>query len=408
MAELSIDQWESIQKMHNGCILCGDVGSGKSRTALGYYMYKVCQGSVPLFVDGEQVQNYEKMKEPRDLYIITTAKKRDSLEWEMECYDYNIHDEGPYFVGLVVDSWNNIKKYKDVVGGFFIFDEQRLVGSGVWVKTFLNIARKNQWILLSATPGDTWTDYIPVFVANGFYKNKTEFTSKHCIYRRFAKYPQIDRFIGIKELERNRDEILVPLKDRRCTHRNKIDIWVGYDKELYKTVWKDRWNPYDGEPIAETGKLCYLLRRVVNSNPERIAQVDEIMGFHTRVIIFYNHSYELEELADFFDRTGIQYHQWNGKKHEPLPEGGSWAYLVQYQAGCEGWNCIDTDTIIFYSQNYSYRVTEQACGRIDRVNTPYKELYYYYIRSRAPIDMAIHKALLEKKEFNERRFLNVR
>ena len=405
MAELSHDQCVAVRNMKNGCILCGDVGSGKSRTALAYYLFSVCGGSVPLFVDGEQHCEYQKMSRPRDLYIITTAKKRDSKEWESECSGYNLHETGVFSVHVVVDSWNNIKKYKDAVGGFFIFDEQRLVGSGVWVKTFLNIARKNQWVLLSATPGDTWTDYIPVFVANGFYKNKTEFTSKHCIYRRFAKYPQIDRFIGIRELERNRDAILVPLKDRRHTHRNKIDIWVDYDKALYKTVWRDRWNPYDDEPIAETGKLCYLLRRVVNSNPERIARVDEIMSTHTRVIIFYNHVYELEELIEYFDKEHIRYRQWNGQKHEDLPKGRAWAYLVQYQAGCEGWNCIETDTVIFYSQNYSYRATEQACGRIDRVNSPYQELYYYYIRSHAPIDMAIYKALQEKREFNERRFL---
>lgn len=405
MAELTSDQWEAIDSMHNGCILCGDVGSGKSRTALGYYMFKVCRGSVPLIVDDKKIRYYENMKNPRDLYIITTAKKRDSCEWETECYDYDLHDESVFPVDFFVDSWNNIKKYKDVHGAFFIFDEQRVVGSGVWVKTFLNIARKNQWVLLSATPGDTWTDYIPVFVANGFYKNKTEFTSKHCIYRRFAKYPQIDRFIGIRELERNRDKILVPLKDRRHTHRNRIDILVSYDKGLYKTVWRDRWNPYDDEPIAETGKLCYLLRRVTNSSPERIAQVNEIMLKHPKVIIFYNHTYELEELINHFEKSDILFSQWNGRRHETLPEGDYWAYLVQYRAGCEGWNCITTDTVIFYSQEYSYRITEQASGRIDRVNTPFKELYYYHIRSYAPIDMAIYKALSEKREFNERKFL---
>lgn len=405
MAELTIDQMNAIDRMHNGCILCGDVGSGKSRTALGYYVFKVCQGSVPLMVDEEMTRCYAPMEKPMDLYIITTAKKRDSQEWEAECYDYNLYDDGVFPVDFFVDSWNNIKKYKDVHGAFFIFDEQRVVGSGVWVKTFLNIARKNQWVLLSATPGDVWSDYIPVFVANRFYKNKTEFCQKHCVYRRYAKYPKIDRYVGLRELERNRDSILVPLKDRRHTVRHHIDIWVEYDKELYKTVWKDRWDPYEDDPIQETGKLCYLLRRVTNSHPERIAQVEEIMKTHTKVIIFYNHMYELEILIEHMIQNGISYAQWNGKKHEDLPMGDHWAYLVQYRAGCEGWNCIQTDCIIFYSQEYSYRVTEQARGRIDRVNTPYMDLYYYYIRSRSKIDMAIYKALKEKREFNERRFL---
>lgn len=410
MAELSQDQMNAIHQMHNGCILCGDVGSGKSRTALGYYLFKVCQGSVPLMVDNQRADNYKEMKYPRDLFIITTAKKRDSGEWEKECYDYSLDDSGIFPVSVKVDSWNNIKKYKDVYSSFFIFDEQRVVGSGEWVKTFLNITRKNQWVLLSATPGDIWTDYIPVFVANGFYKNKSEFTRKHCIYRPFSNYPQIDRFVGIRELERHRESILVPLKDRRHTIRNKIDIWVSYDKELYKTVWRDRWNPYDDEPIQETGKLCYLLRRVTNSHPERIAQVDEILQKHDKIIIFYNHNYELEILIDYLSMRSdtFSFAQWNGKKHEDIPNTNKWVYLVQYRAGSEGWNCIETNCIIFYSQEYSYRITEQACGRIDRVNTPYKNLYYYYIRSRSPIDMAIYKTLLEKREFNERKFIKER
>lgn len=407
MAKLTQDQMNAIDQLHNGCILCGDTGSGKSRTALGYYLFKVCQGSVPLIVDEKKIKDYRKMSMPRNLYIITTAKKRDSGDWEKECCEYSLNDSGIFSVSVVVDSWNNIEKYKNIYQSFFIFDEQRVVGSGKWVKTFLNISRKNQWILLSATPGDVWLDYVPVFVANGFYKNRSEFKAKHCVYKPFMNYPVISRYIGIKELERNRDRILVPLKDRRITVRNKIDVWTDYDKELYKTIWVDRWNPYDNEPIRETGKLCYLLRRSVNSHPDRIARIDEILGNFRRVIIFYNHNYELDILVNYLESRmdKIEYAQWNGRKHQEIPKNDKWVYLVQYSAGAEGWNCIETNCIIFYSQNYSYRATEQACGRIDRVNTSYVDLYYYFLRSRSPIDMSIYKSLTEKKKFNESRFL---
>lgn len=408
MAELSSDQWEAVQKMKNGCILCGDVGSGKSRTALAYYIFRECKGAVPLIVDGVKMDRYRKMSSPRDLYIITTAKKRDSKEWLEECGGFALNQDmrnNPFRVNVVVDSWNNIQKYKDVCGEFFILDEQRVIGSGTWVKTFLNISRKNHWILLTATPGDTWSDYIPVFVANRFYRNKTEFQTKHCVFSRFAKYPKIDRYVGLKELERNRDAILVKLRDRRHTVRHNYDIWVDYDRELYKTVMRDRWDPYDQCPIEETGKLGYLLRKVVNDHPSRICRVDDLSSQHPRMVIFYNYNYELGTLIGFCEHTKIEYAQWNGQKHEELPTGENWVYLVQYSAGCEGWNCITTDTIIFYSQNYSYRMLEQASGRIDRMNSPYKDLYYYHFRSRSSIDLAIWKCLQEKRNFNENSFL---
>lgn len=395
--ELADYQLEAIDKLRNGSILCGGVGSGKSRTALAYYYIRECGGEVIVNGQGKN----RPMQNPRDLYIITTAKKRDSLEWVNELTPFCNDDSWNY----IIDSWNNIKKYKEVYGAFFIFDEQRVVGSGSWVKVFLNIARKNKWILLSATPGDQWIDYVPVFIANGFYKNKTEFITRHIIYKRFSKYPQIERYINQEVLIQHRNDILVTMKDQRETVRHNVLIPVQYNKELYKTVWRDRWNPYDNEPIQETGKLLYLLRKVVNSDGSRLGEVQNIIKEKERVIIFYNYEFECELLRALCEQIGIKYGEWNGQRHEPLPNGDKWVYLVQYTAGCEGWNCIDTNTIIFYSQSYSYRQTEQAAGRVDRMNTPYKDLYYYNLRSTAPIDLAIHQALSRKRNFNQAAFV---
>ena len=394
--ELYDYQIEAINKMKNGCILVGGVGSGKSRTSLAYYYISVCKGN--LKVNG--VGGFKKMAEPRDLYVITTAKKRDSREWEEEmswfCLDCQVK--------VTVDSWNNIKKYTKVVGAFFIFDEQRVVGRGAWVKAFWNIARKNKWVLLSATPGDTWSDYIPVFVANGFYKNVTDFNKQHCVFSRFSKYPKIERYVDQGILLRHRNDILVPMNFERQTERHVVRINCDYDKDLYKTVWRDRWDPYDNEPITETGKLFYLLRKVVNSDASRNAKVLEISQSHPRLIIFYNFSYELQALRRLFESINVPIGEWNGEVHSEIPSGDRWVYLVQYSAGCEGWNCISTNAMIFYSQSYSYRMTHQAEGRIDRLNTPYHDLFYYRLKSNAPIDIAIARALSQKKNFNERSF----
>ena len=352
--------------------------------------------------------HYSPMKTPRDLYIITTAKKRDSLEWDRECANYILFknpEESVCNIRVTIDSWNNISKYKKVYGAFFIFDEQRVVGSGAWVKAFLNIARKNHWILLSATPGDQWKDYIPVFVANGFFKNRTEFYQNHCVFSRNTTYLKIEKYYNEKRLEHMRDSILVHMEDQRNTKRHDIFVEVDYDRKMYRTVFRDRWDPYENEPISETGKLFYLLRKVVNSNDTRIEKTAEIIEDRKCCIIFYNFTYELLALRELCDKMGVPYKEWNGERHQPLPSGNCWVYLVQYFAGCEGWNCITTDTVIFFSQNYSYRMTEQAAGRIDRMNTPFEDLYYYHLRSSAPIDLAIHKALSRKRNFNERSFL---
>ena len=411
--ELSDHQLSAIERLHNGAILWGGVGRGKSRTAIAYYFIKVCGGTIPINGSG----SWGDMTSPRDLLIITTPKKRDSLEWQAECVPFTLsadengkpdpeHSTGG--INVTIDSWYNIKKYTGVQNNFVIFDEQRVVGKGAWVKAFLKITKRNRWILLSATPGDTWSDYIPVFLANGFFRNPTEFSDMHIVYKPYMNYPVVDHYVNEGRLIKMRNYILVPMKLKKETERHHLTILVEYDKPSYKKVWLDRWNVFDNEPIEETGKLCYLLRKVVNADERRAEVVSELFDKHDRAIIFYNYDYELMILRSLAEMKKIKYAEWNGKKHEELPTGEKWLYFVQYTAGAEGWNCITTDTIIFYSQNYSYKMTEQAEGRIDRMNTPYKDLYYYHVRSNAPIDIAILRALKEKRNFNERAFLGAK
>lgn len=406
---LRASQLKAVQNMRNGCILNGGVCSGKSRTGL-YYYFKENGGS---FLN----QEFIPMKNPQDLYIITTAMKRDSHEWDSELANYRMSSDPKknelYSNRIVVDSWNNIKKYSGVTGAFFIFDEDRVTGSGAWVKAFLKITKLNSWIILSATPGDCWADYIPVFIANGFYKNKTEFIKEHVIYSRYTKYPQIDRYVNTKRLIRLRDRILVNMEIERHTISHHIDVSVQYDIFAYKEVMRNRWDPFKNEPIQQAGGLCYVLRRVVNEDESRIVTLMEILEKVPRAIIFYNFDYEREMLLNLFaddnsigvnELMSYEVAEWSGHAHQPVPNSKRWIYLVQYTAGCEGWNCITTDTIIFFSQNYSYKVMEQACGRINRLNTPFTDLYYYHLKSRAPIDLAIGRALDKKKKFNERKF----
>lgn len=394
-------QIDAIRKMKNGCILCGGVGSGKSRTSLAYY-YLMQGGKLP----GPDA--YIPMQNPKDLYIITTARKRDTFEWEQEMSPFLMsthEDVNHYNNKIVVDSWNNIKKYAEVKNAFFIFDEQRVVGSGAWVKAFLKICKVNEWILLSATPGDTWLDYVPVFIANGFYKNRTEFTREHVVYKRFSKFPQVDRYINTGRLIRLRNSILVDMDFKRETVSHHEDVTVSYDMKTYKEVGKTRWDIFKDEPIENAGVLCYVWRKIVNSDLSRGQVVLDIFEQHPRVIIFYNFDYELDILKNMHYGADVEVAEWNGHAHQPIPESKRWVYLVQYTAGCEGWNCIKTDTIIFYSQNYSYKVMQQASGRIDRLNTPFRDLFYYHLKSKAPIDIAISRALKEKKNFNETRFV---
>lgn len=396
---LAEHQKEAATKMFSGCILNGGVGSGKSRTGLYYYCKQ----------QGGDMDPYVPMKNPKDLYIITTAKKRDSLEWQQEMLPFYLTTDEKesiwYKNKVVVDSWNNITKYVDIKDAFFIFDEDRVTGSGVWVKSFYKITKSNEWIILSATPGDTWQDYIPVFLANGFYKNKTEFIREHVIYSRFTKYPKIDRYVNTGRLVRLRNKILIDMDVTRHTIPHHEDIYVNYQISKYKDAIRNRWDPYKNEPIQQASGLCYVLRRIVNEDESRQIALMEILEDTPRAIIFYNFDYELDILMNIAKAAGIEIAQWNGHKHQPIPDGNRWVYLVQYTAGCEGWNCIKTNTIIFYSQNYSYKVMQQASGRIDRLNTPYTDLYYYHLKSRSGIDLAISRALSEKKQFNEGKFV---
>ena len=392
-------QLDAVNQLRNGSILCGGVGSGKSRTSLAYY-YKEQGGILG-------TKSYVKMKQPKDLYIITTARKRDTLEWEGELTFFLLStnpDVNFYKNKVVVDSWNNIGKYSDVTDAFFILDEQRVVGSGSWVKSFLKIAKFNDWILLSATPGDKWEDYRPVFIANGFYRNKTEFNNEHIVWNPRVKFPKVDRYINTGRLIRLRNQILVDMDFKRPTTAHHEDVYVNYDIPTYKDVMRKRWDPYKNEPIENASRLCYILRKVVNSDDSRQRALLELFENHPKMIVFYNFDYELETLKGLYYGENVEVAEWNGHNHQPVPEGDRWVYLVQYTAGAEGWNCIRTDTIVFYSQNYSYKVMQQSAGRIDRLNTPYTDLYYYHLKTRSGIDLAISRALDTKKQFNARKF----
>ena len=392
-------QMDAVNRITNGCILNGGVGSGKSRTGL-YYYFKEQNGSIN--------PDYIPMKNPKDLYIITTAMKRDKLEWDGELANFRLstNQELNYYKNkVIIDSWNNIKKYSDIVDSFFIFDEDRVTGYGAWVKSFLKISKHNNWIILSATPGDTWQDYIPVFIANGFYKNKTEFAREHIVYSRFTKYPKIDRYIGTGKLIRLRKQILVNMDFERHTIQHHEDVYVQYDISKYKDVMRTRWDPFKDRPIQQASDLCYILRRIVNSDESRQVKLLELLEDIPRAIIFYNFDYERNILLNLGYEEGTEIAEWTGHAHQEIPRSDKFVYLVQYAAGCEGWNYIGTDTIIFYSQSYSYKVMAQAAGRIDRLNSPYKHLYYYHLKSRSGIDLAISKALETKKIFNETKFV---
>lgn len=397
-------QIDAITRMHNGCILCGAVGTGKSRTSLAYIYLKELRGKLKINGNG----TWTKPAVNRDIYIITTAKKRDSGDWEDELIPFGLSTDKKHSVNqieVIVDSWNNIKKYKKVHGAVFVFDEQRVVGSGAWVKAFLAITRRNRWILLSGTPGDSYSDYVPVFIANGYFKNRTEFNDKHVVYKPFMPYPVIDHFANTGKLSRYRKDILVYMIPPHENSKIKHVVWCMYDKEKYKHVWKERWDIYNNKPIEESGTLCYVLRRIVNEDPDHVQKLIILLKEHPKSIIFYNYTPELHLLRNVAKDLDYDIGEWNGEVHSKVPTSNRWVYLCQYTAAAEGWNCITTDTIIFFSQNYSYKMMVQAAGRIDRHNTPFKELHYYYMRSKAPIDIAIQRALEQKKRFNEQDFV---
>lgn len=404
--ELYEHQKIAVEQLKNGSILCGGVGTGKSRTALAYYYLKECRGKIQINGTG----GYAPMKMPRDLYIITPAKKRDTLEWEQECSPFLLSTNPELSccgIKVTVDSWNNISKYCNVCGAFFIFDEQKVSGSGKWVRSFLQITKKNHWILLSATPGDTWIDYIPVFIANGYYKNRTEFMREHVVFSRFSKYPKIERYLGLDKLIRLKNNLIVDMVFVKPTIMHHETVSVGYDKELYRTVLKDRWNPYEDRPIKNVSELCYLMRRVSNSSQSRIEAAKKEIYKNPRLIIFYNFDFELEILRQIGKDFGITVAELNSHKHMSVPKGSKWIYLVQYASGAEAWNCIETNAVMLYSLNYSYKATVQAEGRIDRLNSPFSDLYSIRLVSSSSIDLAISRALENKEDFNEGRYFKI-
>lgn len=393
---LADHQRKAVASLHNGSILTGGVGTGKTRVAMRYYIEKEIG---------------------KDVIVITTAKKRDSFDWEEEAQRHGVGTtpNGTFHGVLTVDSWNNIWKYIDAAGAFFIFDEQRVVGSGKWVRAFLKITKKNRWILLSATPGDTWLDYIPVFVANGFYANKTDFMREHVVFSRYSKYPKVEKYIGVNRLVKHRNALLVDMPYERHTRRIFHDVPVEHDPKLFDRVVKDRWHIYEDRPLKDISELFIVARKNVNSHPSRIKAVRKLMEQHPRLVVFYNFDYELEALRGLAEEptstsaslkdatTRVVVAEWNGHKHEPLPTTERWIYLVQYTAGAEGWNCTETDTVIFYSLNYSYRIFEQCQGRIDRMDTRFVDLHYYLLKSSSMIDKVIWKALKVKQNFNEKK-----
>lgn len=409
--ELNDAQLAAIRKLRNGSILCGGVGTGKSRTALAYYFIQnggIISGIQEGGAFNPAYKKYRRMvKKPMDLYIITTARKRDTLEWEAEMPAFEMLPEtSSYEHKIVVDSWNNIHKYVGVTDSFFIFDEQRVVGKGVWAKSFRKIAKYNQWILLSATPGDTWMDYMQVFIANGFFRNQREFLEQHVVFSPRVKFPKVERYTNTGRLIRLRDRILVDIEYLKKTEAHHEDVIVNYDRDAYKKLIRSRWNPWTNSPIENAAELCYCLRKMVNSDRSRQDALLDIFAKHRKLIVFYNHDYERDILLHLNYGDGVEVAEWNGHKHQPIPKNQTWVYIVQYTAGAEGWNCIETDTIVFYSMTYSYKTLEQACGRIDRMNTPFKDLYYYHLASKASIDLMIGKALKTKKQFNETRFVS--
>lgn len=388
MIELMPHQKKAVEELGNGKILFGGVGTGKSITAIAYYAEKDCLG---------------------DLYVITTAKKRDSLEWQRDAALYGIGPDRLSTVTgtLTVDSWNNISKYEDVKDCTFIFDEQRLINpTGAWVKSFYKIAKKNSWIVLSATPGDTWMDYIPVFVANGFYKNKTKFCEEHVIWSPFTNFPKVERFVNTSKLEKLKTEITVEMPYLKHTRRKLNYVDVEYDEQQLKVASVDRWNSYTDEPILNVSELFSVMRRIVYSDPSRINAIRNLMEAHPKLIVFYNFNYELHILRTLNDTWSDMFEvaEWNGSKKQAIPHSDQWVYLVQYTAGAEGWNCTETDAMAFYSLTYSYKKFEQAQGRIDRMNTLYNLLTYSALVSDSPVDRAVQKALKSKKTFNEKRW----
>jgi len=392
MIELREHQKDALREMHNGCVLYGGTGSGKGYTALHYY-----------------IEN----ESPKKLFVITTARKRNDRDWEEEAESLKIFTMGRYSSKhgeIVVDSWNNIEKYKDVEGAFFIFDEQRAVGRGTWAKMFVKIAKQNNWILLSATPGDTWMDYVPLFVANGMFKDRTDFQRKHVIFKPYMKFPVVDRYINETKLQLLRNHILVEMPYDRLTTRHENWIEVGHNQEFMDLAWGRRWNALEDKPIRDPAELFRTMRQISNMHPSRLEYVLTALKKHRRLIVWYNFDYELELLRRLPASTTlgeiVPILEYNGYKKDRLPDEGPMIYLVQYVAGAEAWNCTTVNAMVFYSLTYSWRNFHQAQGRIDRMDNTHMDLYYYMLVSNTKIDSKIQEALERKEDFNEREFVD--
>ncbi|QXO14111.1 DNA helicase [Gordonia phage AlainaMarie] len=396
VVQLYPHQQKAVEELSDGKVLVGGVGTGKTITSLVYFYTKVMGG---------ELNKPETITNPMDLYIFTTARKRDELDWQRDAAKLSMSRDPKasiHGITVTVDSYNNIAKYKEIKGAFVILDEQRMVGTGTWVKSFLKIAKSNRWIMLSATPGDKWEDYIPLFIANGFVKNITEFRRNHIVYSSYTKYPKVERYLQTGQLLKWRRQLLVEMPYLRHTVRHLHNVVCQHDVETMRVVMEKRWHPIEMRPLRDVGEMFAMMRRVAYSDLSRKAKVFELLQKHPKLIVFYNFDYELEilrTLAD--DLPDWKVSEWNGHKHEPVPSGDKWIYLVQYVAGAEAWNCVETDAICFYSQTYSYRNFEQAQGRTDRLNTPFKDLHYYILTSTSLIDKAISKALQNKESFNE-------
>lgn len=392
MVDLDEGQRKAVEQLSSGKVLWGGTGSGKTRTALAYFHDKVCKAVLG---------DLGSARTPKDLYVITTAKKRDTKDWQKAAVLWGISENletCALGIRFVVDSFNNLEKYEDVKDSFFIFDEQRLVGTGSWSRSFISIAKKNEWILLSATPGEVWMDYASLFIANGWYRNVTDFREKHVVFQYGARYPKIKKYVEEGVLLKHKRDILVELPYSKKTFRHFEHVYCDWDEGLVEMVRKGRWNPFTERPVRGSDEAWRVVRKIVNSDQDRIRRVREVLVSTPRVIIFYNFDYELEALRGLRDE-GFEVAELNGHRHDELPKGESWVYLVQYSAGAEGWECTSTDTMIFFSLPYSYKLFEQAQGRIDRRNTGYRELTYFVFRGRNFVDLAIWRALSQKKDF---------
>ena len=379
MIELRPHQEDALSRLRSGSVLNGGVGSGKSIVALEFWK-----------------RNYSHLP----LVVITTAQKRDVGEWLKDA------DLVEIAIPILIDSWNNIYKYTNISGSFFIFDEDRVTGGGLWAKSFIRLAKQNEWVMLSATPGDCWLDYLPLFLAHGWYKNKTEFMQKHVRLCPWVKYPKVDHYENVEVLFDLRNAILCDMDFPRHTKQHHIYVPVPYDEPVYSEAIKTRFDPFKNRPCQDISAVCTLLRKIVYSDIRRLDALTEILNKHPKLIVFYNYDFELDRLRGYAITAGIIEAEWNGHRHQPIPDSESWLYLVQYNAGKEGWNCTDTDAMVFYSSSYSNKTMVQAAGRIDRLTTAYSDLYYYHLTAGSTIENAIETALKEKRIFNERRWLN--